>query len=316
MPIKYALRSMRVTPLPETEQIKYLSLGYSPIELFYSYVEVLPAVAEADQENGVYAVHSYKGQKLSSWVPAAKDASYTATPKSKSSSPELLKDSICQELSMGDYAFTHDHTHKNLELVCVMKTMRTKVLIKSLNENWLAADKRTRSINPASLLKISPNLLGDEEPTVDEKYMKGFAVRTEAYEYPRGPYIAYVEVDEATAKDNPKGQFKYFNSQGDSVSDWMPFATAAYNQLEVSRTQSSEANSPSEDHPVSTDVMGTDIFLGDWVFSNDNRSHTFKLCQVMGITENKIRLNNFSQGERNITLNSPANIIKLPINIP
>jgi hypothetical protein len=318
MPIQYALRSRRDTPLTSRENTELVELGYSPIELHYSFDDVPPVVAKSFENNGVYAVFSSKGRKLSGWVPAKPSPYIQAEHQKAIKRPgKPLLDSIKQELNRGDYALTHTYSHKELELVQVIRNTPTKTVVEPLTSDvWLGSNK-PRTINPHSLLRIPSELIEDDGTTsAVEQWEKKWAIRTivENWEPKWGMRTSqtYVETDEITATNHDKGHFGYFNSSGNLISGWIPFLSPGYLQFTVDKTKhSGKKITESVDVPI-TDVMGEDILLNDWVFSNDNQGHHFSLYKVIGFSKDAVRLDSFGR----LTLNNPKNIVKLPFSIP
>lgn len=320
MPIQYAIRTKRTVPLTRAEQYEYKERGYSWFDMNYSYEEVPFVVADMDEENGVYAFFGDNGTKLSDWMLVKKpEETEKAYVLGRQKPGSALHDSIGQVIQPGDYLYTHSHDHQNLELSQLVRTMRSKIIVEQLTDShrWT----KLRSRDPNSFIRI-PTELMEGGTVVTEAWTKQYSVR-EADESEDGWVVRSEQfhfTDEATTKAEPGGHVGYFNSQNDIVSGWIPVTPSANDaKLLSSKVHAQKKVVDSLETPL-TDIMGTDILLGDFVFSNDNHRNDFMLCEVIGFTKERVRLVGYSyrggrslRGYRVITLNWPKNIVKLPI---
>lgn len=318
MPIKYAVRSKRETPLTRAEQFEGKENGYSSLELCYSYEDVPPIVAEMDKTNGVYALFSEAGMKLSAWLPVEKPSEVQeAYIAGRSRQGAFMCDSIGQPLLPGDYLFTHSNNHRSLELFQLARTMRSNIVVESLMD--ASSTKRLATRNPYSFLRVPKELLEGGEVT-PEIWTKKYAVLEKGAEIAYNRLGNYHLTDELTAREAELGFFGYFNSREEITSGWIPFKTSAYEEkLLNSKVHAQKKVVDSLPVPL-TDAMGTDILLGDFVFSNDNHYNDFMLCEVIGFTKERVRLVGYDykggrslRGMRIVTLNWPKNVLKLPL---
>ena len=325
MPIRYAIRSARATPLTNDEQAELRSDGYSAFEARYSYEDVPPVAADMDEENGVYALFSEVGVKLSEWMTVKKPVEVENALRLGRSKPgAVLKDSMGQEIRQGDYVFTHSHDHRNLELSQVVRNIKTKVVVEQLSGAYYwSGSSALRTRKPSCFLKVPTELI-EGGGAVPEQWEKRFSVDTSTPQDMGFKEEHFVRVDEATArKDVTAGQFGFFDSNGAPVTGWIPIAPDNDYDKDLLARKVHAGRKVVEELPVPlTDAMGTDILLGDIVFTNDNHTNDFMLCEVIGFTKERVRLVAYQNaayggmgltGYRIITLNWPKNIIKLPI---
>jgi hypothetical protein len=231
-----------------------------------------------------------------------------------------LLDSVGNLLSPGDYLFTHSNDHRNLELFQLARTMRSKIVVEQLID--ASSQQRLYTRKPYSFLRVPAELMegGDVAP---ESWTKRYSVLEILDIDQWGDRSGdYHPTDEATAFADPNGFVGYFNPRNEIVSGWLPVHPNPYDAKSLdSKVHAQKKVVDSLDTPL-TDAMGTDILLGDFVFSNDNHSNDFMLCEVIGFTKERVRLVGYDydyrggrslRGRRVVTLNWPKNILKLPL---
>jgi hypothetical protein len=181
---------------------------------------------------------------------------------------------------------------------------------------------RTRT--PNSFIKI-PSALIEGGEVIPEQWEKRYIIHEVSDVNIVGAEhrSIFVPVDAATAMQNEQGHFGYFNSNGTPVTGWISIIPEKYDKEDLEKTVHAGKKVMKESPVPVTDAMGTDIELGDIVFSNDNHPNDFMLCEVIGFTKERVRLVAYdcptvsrkTRGYRLVTLNWPKNIIKLPITI-
>ena len=320
MPIQYAIRTKRASPLTRAEQYEHKAQGYSWVDMNFSYEEVPHVVADMDEENGVYAFFADNGMKLSDWMLVKKpEETQKAYVLGRQKPGTTMHDSIGQRIQPGDYLYTHSHDHQNLELSQLVRTMRSKIIVEQLTDShrWT----KLRSRDPHSFIRISTELMDGGEIT-PEPWTKRYSVREVlANHNSRGVGGEHFHfTDEATALAELDGYVGYFNSRNEIVSGWVSVTPSPSDaKLLNSKVHAQKKVVESLETPL-TDIMGTDILLGDFVFSNDNHYNDFMLCEVIGFTKERVRLVGYGykggrslRGYRIVTLNWPKNIVKLPL---
>lgn len=320
MPIQYAIRTKRTTPLTRAEQYEHKAQGYSWFDMNYTYEEVPPVVADMDEENGVYALFGDNGTKLSDWMLVKKSEEIQKGYLLGRQKPgAMMHDSIGQPIQLGDYLYTHSHDHQSLELSRLVRTMRSKIIVEQLTASHYWTKLRTR--DPHSFIRIPTELMEGGEVT-PEPWTKRYSVR-EIIQNHNNRGVAGEQfhfTDEATAREELDGYVGYFNSRNEIVSGWIAITPSPSDaKLLASKVHAQKKVMDSLETPL-TDIMGTDILLGDFVFSNDNHFNEFMLCEVIGFTKERVRLVGYDykggrslRGYRIVTLNWPKNIVKLPI---
>lgn len=320
MPIQYAIRTKRTSPLTRAQQEERKAQGYSWFDMNYSYEEVPHVVADMDEENGVYAFFADNGMKLSDWMLAKKsEETQKAYVLGRQKPGATMHDSVGQPIQPGDYLYTHSHDHQSLELSQLVRTMRSKIVVEQLTDSHYWTKLRTR--DPFSFVRI-PTELMEGGGITPEPWTKKYSVREILRDHNnwgvRGEQFHFT--DEATALSELDGYFGYFNSRNEIVSGWIPITPSPSDaKLLSSKIHAQKKVVESLETPL-TDIMGTDILLGDFVFSNDNHFNEFMLCEVIGFTKERVRLVGYDykggrslRGYRIVTLNWPKNIVKLPI---
>lgn len=321
MPIRYAIRSERKVPLTAAESAQLKTQGYSAPEMKCSYEDVPPVVADVDEENGMYALFSESGVKLSKWMTVKKPEEVEQAlmlGRRKPGSP--LKDSIGQEISQGDYVFTHSHDHRNLELSQVVRNMSAKMVVEQLaNTPYWSGSSALRTRNPHSFIKVPTEVI-EGGVVIPEKWEKRFSIDIGTKQSRVYREEHFVPIDKTTARQDTAGHFCFYDSKNAPVTGWISIIPDNNYDAELLARKVHAGKKLVEELPVPlTDAMGTDILLGDIVFSNDNHTNDFMLCEVIGFTKERVRLVAYESagvaGYRIITLNWPKNILKLPINI-
>lgn len=315
MPIKYAIRTELNAPLPKKEVAEYKAQNYSAHDLKFHYEEVPSMVAEMDEENGVYAVFSNNGVKLSDWILMKEPEAITEVKDKWRTKPlHSLKDAIKQELQPGDYVFIDVSGFRKLELNRVVHVLKSGVVVESFGKGKITIRKRWELM----FIKIPAELLTDGTIT-PEKYEKRYAVHESQDE--RHSFLSlHHPVDEVTARQSEEGMFSYFNSRGEQITGWT-WIKLEDRLLEKLNSKVYYDEEIVESLPIPlTDALGSDIMLGDLVFSNMNYHH-FMMCEVVGFTKNKVLLlaylayhEGIENGQRTLTLNAPKSIVKYPIN--
>lgn len=319
MPIKYAVR----TPIPFTEEQEadHARLGYQRWPLKFTYEEdVPPIVAEMDEENGLYAIYSANGVRLSDWLVLKTSESLQKEQAQGNAKPgPTLKDSIQQDINAGDYLLTHNYDQNSLELNLVFRNLNVKTVAHQLTNERSWADS-VRKRNPEATLKLPKELI-DGGAILNEVWEKRFARRQQETVSNQRILSVYFTVDEIAAANSEEGFFGYFNSKGELISGWIDCAINPWTEKEVKEgTYKRKKAVDSLDTPV-TDALGAELSVDDWVFSNDNHYNTFMLCQVLGFTDEKVHLLGYSKyrnsmdGHRITTWNNSKKIVKLPIEI-
>lgn len=315
MPIKYAIRTELNAPLPKKEVAEYKAQNYSAHDLKFHYEEVSSMVAEMDEESGVYAAFSSNGVKLSDWILMKEPEAITEVKdKWKTKPSHSLKDAIKQELQPGDYVFTDVNGGTKLELNRVVHVTKSGVVVESFAKGKTTIRKRWELL----FLKIPAEFLTNDV-IVPEKYEKRFALNDSGDEDGFSFSSTYHPTDEATAQQNKDGVSAYFNSRGEQITGWtwINLIPHSIRRLDGKVFQDKEII---EHLPVSlTDVLGTEIRLGDFVFSTIDYHH-FMLCEVVGFTQNKVLLVGYlayheddKHGQMLVSLNTPKSIVKFPI---
>lgn len=320
MPIKYAIRTKRTSPLTRAEQTELKTQGYSGLEVKYSYEDVPHIVAEMDEENGVYAAFSEAGVKLSDWMTMKKPEEVQKEIELARKKPGTpLKDSIGQDIYHGDYVFTHSHNHQQLELSQVVRNLKVKTVVEQMTDAYYwSGTTALRSRKPNIFIKLPTPLIEGGE-VIPEKWEKRFSVYKTEDRRKNYEETDFIPVDEAHAMQGSTGHFGFFDPKGKSLIGWVPASPDACDQELLDRTVHAGKKVVKELAVPLTDIMGTDILLGDVVFSNDNHTNDFMICEVIGFTKERVRLVAYGRfgitGYRLVTLNWPKNIIKLPIAI-
>ena len=321
MSVKYAIRKrLPDVPLNKEEQYMVDTQGYVVPEDKFSYEEVPAIVAEVDTENGVSAVFSSNGMKLSQWAPLKKSPELEklwALGASKPGKP--LKDSIGQDVQRGDYIMTHATKQTTLELSRVIRTTGSKVIAENLSSPAFSSTaKSVKPRDPKSVIRIPYEMIDGffGDPLLFEKR---YAIRNAE----TIPYIGikeeYLETTNVGASKSDLGHFAYFNGN-QLISGWIPYSEPV-NSYSFEAAKRRSKIERSLEVPF-TDAMGTDIRADDWVFSNDNHAHGFSLCRVIGFTKNRVRLVGYKeytylhrQGHGVVSDNWPKNIVKIPVTI-
>jgi hypothetical protein len=323
MPTKYAIRTRTDVQLTRQEQYMIDTQGWKVPEDKYTYEEVPAIVAEFDTENGVYALFSSNGVKLSEWLLITQvDDVQKQWRLGRTKPGPVLKDSIGQDINQGDYLVAHRQKEESLELCQVVRNMQTKTATENLSSSRFASTaKAIQSRDPETYVKLPSELIeGGMIPT--QHWEKRFALRFAEHIPYQGTREDYTLVDEDTAMKDESGHFGYFNN-GVLVSGWIPCPLNPHTARSLEdKIHSKKKIMESLEVPL-TDSMGTDIVLGDWVFSNYSNATLFMLCEVIGFTKDRVRLMGYAntsphmglQGQRIITLNPPKNILKLPVQI-
>jgi hypothetical protein len=320
MPIHYAIRKERTEPLTRAEQAKLYAHGYSAYEARCVFEDVPHIVADMDAENGMYALFSEHGTKLSDWMlmkkhPEVEEALILG--RKKTGAP--LTDSVGQTIKQGDYLFTHSNDHKYLLLNQVVRNLKTKVILEELRglHSWFKTSGLITR-NPKTFIKISSTVVegGGDMPDVWEKQ---FAVR-EVGSTPNGSAVErYVRATESIAQGEEHGCFAYFNAEGALVSGWINIIPSKWELPELEAKVHAKKKLYDVPPAPMKDALGAEMQLGDVVFSNDNHYNNFMVCEVIGFSKDRVRLIGYEpngrslRGRRVITLNCPANIVKLPI---
>jgi uncharacterized protein (DUF952 family) len=294
MPIKYAIR--KVT---STQKVTYDE-------------DVPHIVADMDEENGMYAIYSTNNVRLTDWIQLkASDSLQKALANGRMNPGPTLKDSIQQDINQGDYLFTHHYDQNDLELSLVVRNLKVKTEAQQLT-NTRSWDDSLRKRNPEATLRIPKELI-DGGPVVNEILRKGFAVQEN--------HSTYHVVDETTASQDRAGRMGYFNSNGDLVTGWVRYSVPEQHQAYMAKKKHNNKLVMETLDTPPTDALGTELMIGDWVFSNDNQYSTFMLSEIMGFTEDKVlllgyyRLRNSFCGQYVITWNKSKKIVKLPITV-
>lgn len=320
MPIKYAIRTKRTSPLSRAEQYAHKAQGYSWFDMNYTYEDVPPVVADMDEENGVYALFGDNGAKLSDWMPVQKsEETKKAFILGRQKPGAIMRDSIGQVIQSGDYLYTHSHDHQNLELSQLVRTMRSKIVVEQLTDSHYWTKLRNR--DPYSFIRVPTEIIEGGE-VVPEAWTKKYSVRDTSASTPTRFVEEFILVDEATAEAEKEGYFGFFNSKDEIVSGWITVTPNVFETKPLASKVHAQKKVVQSLPVPHKDAMGTDILLGDFVFSNDNHCNDFMFCEVIGFTKERVRLVGYNykggrslRGSRVSTLNWPKNILKLPITI-
>jgi hypothetical protein len=323
MPIRYAIRTERTTPLTRREATELKAQGYSAYEGRYSYEDVPPIVAETDETNGVYALFSSNGTKLSDWLLLKKpEVVEKELVLGRKKPGAALKDSIGQDIKQGDYIYTHSTDHQKLELSQILRNLKTKMIVEQISDSYCWSNSSgIRNRNPHSFIKIPSEVMEGGE-VIPEQWEKRYVIHEIHERNGSAHRSVFTPVDEATAMREETGHFGYFNSKGILVTGWVDVTPSKYDQETLEKKVHGGRKVMDEPPVPVTDAMGTDIQLGDVVFSNDNHTNDFMLCEVIGFTKERVRLVAYDCvrgrnifGYRLVTLNWPKNVVKLPMTI-
>lgn len=307
MPIQYAIRTERTIPLTHAEQNDYKERGYSLYDMNFSYEEVPYVVADMNEENGVSAIFTEDGKKLSDWMLVKKSEEIQKgylLGRQKPGSP--MHDSIGQLIQPGDYLYTHNrYYHSKLELTHLVRTLRSRIVVEYLTDSH--SQTKLKTDDPSAFLRIPAELIegGEVTPTA---WTKQYSIREMVDDGSRFGSASYLITDEATAQASPKGYFGYFNAENRIVGEWVPVIPTPH-EVEVRNLAWEDLDTPL------TDALGTDILLGDLVFSVARNSNSFLLGEVIGFPNGKIQLVRYNHWVRDIKVHSSKNAVKLPITI-
>lgn len=305
MPIQYAIRTQRTSPLTREEQDAFKAQGFAEFEINYSYEDVPHVVADMDEENGVYAFFSTNGTKISDWMLVKKsDENQKAYALGRQKQGALLYDSIGQLIHPGDYLYTHSrYYHSKLELTQLVRTLRSRIVVEYLTDSH--SQTKLKTDDPSSFLRVPAELIegGEVAPTA---WTKQYSLREMVDDGSRFGSANYLITDEATAQANPKGHFGYFNTENKIVGKWVPFILTP-EETEVRNRVWADLDTPL------TDALGTDLLIGDLVFSVARNRNNFLLGEVIGFTKGKIQLVRYNHWVRDIKVHSAKDVVKLPI---
>ena len=277
--------------------------------LLYTYEDVPADVAEMDEERGAYAYYSHNGRRISDFVPVKikAEAEEALAKERRNPKSSILRDSIGQSFIRGDYVLTHNPEHTALELGQVVRNLPTKSVVRSFAQPWLS---RLRTRNTSALLRIPPEFIhGGEAP--EQKWTIQYKGMAGTHAQGRTEWLLPNRAAALTAN----GYFQYMNAEGRAVTPVIPIENEGFIQMCREQTTHGQKKLVEHDIPM-TDAMGTDILVGDWVFSDDNHWAKFFLCEVVGFTRDRVRLICYDDyGRIFTTLNWSKNIIKLPVTI-
>lgn len=305
MPIQYAIRTERTSPVTREEQNDFKAQGLSEFEIGYSYEEVPPVVAAMDEENGVYAFFADNGKKISDWMLVKKhDEIQKAYALGRQKQGALIYDSIGQPIHPGDYLYTHNrYYHSKLELTQLVRTLRSRIVVEYLTDSH--SQTKLKTDTSSSFIRIPPELVEGGKVT-PATWTKQYSTREMVDDGSRFGSVNYLITDEATAQANPKGHFGYFNAENKLVGDWVP-VLPTHDETEVRNRAWADLDTPL------TDALGTDLLLGDLVFSVARNSNNFLLGEVIGFPTGKVQLVRYNYWVRDIKVHSSKDVVKLPI---
>jgi hypothetical protein len=304
MPIQYAIRTKRTAAIAREEQDDLKAQGFSEFELDYSYEDVPYVVADMDEENGVYAFFAENGTKISDWMLVRKpDEIQQAYVQGRQKQGASIYDSIGQSIHPGDYLYTHNrYYHSKLELTHLVRNLRSRIVVEYLTDSQ--AQTKLKTGDPSAFLRI-PSELVEGGKVTPATWTKQYAIRSMVDGSRFGPFN-YLITDKTTAQANPQGHFGYFNAENKIVGQWVPIIPTP-DEIKV-RNRAWECL----DTPL-TDALGTDILLGDLVFSVARHSNQFLLGEVIGFREGKLQLVRYNHHMRDIKVHSSKNVVKLPL---
>lgn len=305
MPIQYAIRTQRTSPLTREEQDAFKAQGFAEFEIDYSYEDVPHVVAEMDEENGVYAFFSTNGTKISDWMLVKKsDENQKAYALGRQKQGALLYDSIGQPIHPGDYLYTHSHYyHSKLELTQLVRTLRSRIVVEHLTDSH--SQTKLKNDDPSSFLRVPPELVEGGKVT-PAPWTKHYSICERVDDGSRFGSVNYLITDEATAQANPKGHFGYFNTENKIVGKWVPVIPTP-EETEVRNRAWADLDTPL------TDALGTDLLIGDLVFSVARNRNNFLLGEIIGFPNGKVQLVRYNHWVRDMKLHSSKNVVKLPI---
>lgn len=315
MPIKYAIRSNKDDSTPTTEVSSQEHHAWN--DGYASYEDVPAGVAEMAGKDGRCAIFSELGSRLSDWNPLYKDEKVAKAwaAGAKDSGP-AHRDCMEQIIQPGDYLFSHGFEFRTLDLGVAIRSTKTKVVTEDLT-GWSFSKTEVRNRNPEALLRIPAELIDGGTPR-DIEFETMYAIQYETRDENRVTY-EYEQVNEATAKASPNGHFGYFErSNANSVTGWVSMEMNQREKETLANTRFGNKHIVQELEELHKDALGSELNLGDWVFTGDNHYSTFIIAKVIGFTDHKVRLHGYQKGYevngyRKITMNWPLNVVKIPV---
>lgn len=314
---QYAIRSDIMPGLLTPEQENDLThrfLNYDDRESVYQRVPQI--AAEVDEENGRWAIFATSGERLTHW----------RVLEEAKSSPEDLGpvqiDNFGQELVAGDYAFSHGTDFESLELSQILRNTKARCVAEKLSSQSYSANISNR--DPFALFRVPIEVIeGGVIPTMEFDTI--YSVREEILNE-QNKLDPFVVTDEATARnDVDNGYFSLIHSTSPvacTVTGWIKIATSQWEDKALAKKKFGHKFIVTQLETPLTDAIGLELFVGDWVVTGDNHYSDFMLAKVIGFTDNKVHVVGYKrygakliEGSRDITMNWPKNVVKLPIQI-